>query len=279
MARSVRPIRAAIRVLNVLSVLNARAPAAAPEIARDLKISRATCYRFLETLVDAGFAAKDEQGRYTPTHQVRALSCGFEDEAWLADCARSVVHGLGRELIWPIAISTLSGPAMLLRDSTDAESPLAVNRFSPGRRVSLVGTASGLAYLAFCPRTQRDTLLDVLATSENPEDAPAQDRAAILRELTAIRERGYATSRRPGRITAQCAIAVPVVANGRLLATLSVRYAESAVNVADARTKFLPKLRTAAQRIGQAFEEAAGLVGSDASAPAAELRPALVAVT
>jgi len=264
----------------VLSVLNARAPAAAPAIARDLKISRATCYRFLETLVDAGFAAKDEQGRYTPTHQVRALSCGFEDEAWLTDCARDVVHALGRELLWPIAISTQSGPAMLLRDSTDAESPLAVVRLMAGRSVSLAGTASGLAYLAFCPRPQRDALLDMLARSDNPEDAAARDRPALLRELTAIRERGYATSRRPGRITAQCAIAVPVMVSGRALASLSIRYAESAVSPADARTKFLPKLRTAAQRIGQAFEEAAGLNGNAAAAlPSADSRPALVAVT
>ena len=50
------------------------------------------------------------------------------------DASMVVIQAMGRELIWPLAISTLSGPGMLLRESTDMQSPLAVNRFAPGRR-------------------------------------------------------------------------------------------------------------------------------------------------
>ena len=43
-------------------------------------------------------------------------------------------------------------------------------------------------------------------------------RAAPAKLLEAIREAGYATSRRAQRVTHQCAIAVPVLGNGRVLA-------------------------------------------------------------
>ena len=165
MVESVKPIRTALRTLKVLAELNVRSPAAAGEIAKALDMSRATTYRFLETLVDAGFVAKDvKTGRYAPTHMVRSLSCGYEDESWLVECAKPIIAELGEELVWPIAIATISGSGMLLRESTDMDSPLAINRFPPGRRVSLVGTATGLVYLAFCgqpiriaPATGRDS--------------------------------------------------------------------------------------------------------------------------
>jgi IclR family mhp operon transcriptional activator len=255
MAGSVSTIRTAVRVLQVLAALNAEHPAGAALVARRLQMSRATTYRFLETLVDSGYATKDpESGHYSPSQQVRSLSCGFEDEQWLAQAAKPVIQSMGRELIWPLAISTLSGPGMLLRESTDMQSPLAVNRFAPGRRISLLGTASGRVYLAYCGDEQRETLLDILSTSSDPEDAAISDRAGIRRELAAVREAGYATSRRAQRVTHQCAIAVPVLGTGRVLASLSIRYADTAVRRSVALQRFLPKLQKAAGEIGRAFE-------------------------
>lgn len=258
MAGSVNPIRSAVRVLQVLTALNAGHPAGSAMIARRLQMAPATTYRFLETLVEAGFVTKDPAtGHYSPSHLVRALSCGFEDEHWLAHAAKPVIQSMGRELVWPLAIATLSGPAMLLRESTDMQSPLAVNRFAPGRRISLLGTASGRVYLAFCGDDQRETLLDVLSRSQDPAEMPTQDRATIHRELAEIRAAGYATHQRAQRVTQQCALAVPVLGNGRVLASLSIRYAGSAVRRSIALQRFLPRLEQAALEIGRAFEAGA----------------------
>jgi IclR family mhp operon transcriptional activator len=257
MIGSAGTIRTAVRVLQVLAALNADHPAGAAQVARRLKMSRATTYRFLETLVAAGYASKDEgTGQYSPSYRVRELSCGFEDEQWVTTVARPVIHELGNELMWPIAISTISGPGMLLRESTDMESPLAVNRFGPGRRIGLLDTASGLTYLAFCGREQRETLLDVLTARSDLPEGDSIDRARVRRELLTIRERGYALMRRPQRITPQCAIAVPVFASSRILASLSIRYSDSAVKESTALQRFLPQLQRAAARIGTEFEAA-----------------------
>lgn len=258
MGESVKPIRTSLRTLAVLAQLNASAPATAAEIARTLKMSRATTYRFLETLVGAGYVAKEAgSGRYVPTHLVRQLSCGFEDETWLVDCAKPIVQTLGEELIWPIAVATISGPGMLLRESTDMVSPLAVNRFPPGRRISLVSTASGRVYLAYCSRDQRETLLDILSRSEDPDDAPAKARTAFLKDLAEVKEHGYATAQRTRRVSNQNAIAVPVLGHGRIIASLSVRYSDTAVTPAVAQSRFLPRLKLAASEISSSFESEA----------------------
>ena len=256
MVDSVKPIRTALRTLRVLSQLNANSPATAAEIARALSMSRATTYRFLETLVEAGFVAKDPvTGHYLPTHLVRTLSCGFEDESWLVDCAKPIIQELGDELVWPIAIATISGPGMLLRESTDTKSPLAINRFPPGRRVSLVGTATGMVYLAFCGRQQRETLLDILQRSDDADDLPAKNRSMMRKKLAEIRKRQYATAQRTRRISNQNAIAVPILTptHHRILAGLSIRYSETAVKESVALTRFLPRLQAAANAIGATF--------------------------
>ncbi len=256
MVDSVKPIRTALRTLNVLAELNVRSPATAADIAKALNMSRATTYRFLETLVDAGFVAKSPtSGQYSPTHMVRTLSCGYEDESWLVECAKPIIAELGKKLVWPIAIATISGPGMLLRESTDMNSPLAINRFPPGRRVSLVSTATGLVYLAFCGRQQRETLLDILAHSEQPDDLPARNRTALRKQLAEIRRRQYATAQRSRRVSNQNAIAVPVLTpeHKRVLASLSIRYSETAVKEAVALKNFLPPLQQAAQSIGASF--------------------------
>lgn len=266
MVESVKPIRTALRTLRVLAELNVRAPASAAEVARALGMARATAYRFLETLVESGFVAKDaKDGRYRPTHLVRTLSCGFEDENWLVECARPAIQALGEELVWPIAISTISGPGMLLRESTDAESPLAINRFTPGRRISLVGTASGRIYLAYCSHDQRETLLDMLRHSEDPDDFQARNRSALQGELSAVRQNGYALTQRPRRFSNQSGLAVPVLTpeNSRIVASLSIRFSETAIKEQAALEKFLPKLRAAAENIG------ASVAMPDSASPAA----------
>lgn len=258
MTTSVKTVRAATRVLQVLAALNESHPAGAAQVARTLGMSRATTYRFLESLRDAGYAVKDEAtGHYSPSFRVRELSCGFEDEDWIAQIARPVLRSLGTELVWPIAIATLSGPGMLLRESTDTQSPLALHRFSAGRRIGLLDTASGRVYLAFCSREQRETLLDVLATTADVSTTGGFDRQSIRGELAKIRQQGHAAHRRPQRVSPQCAIAVPVMANGRVLASLSIRYSESAVRPALVQQRFLAKLRQAAAQIGNSFEKAA----------------------
>ena len=256
MAR-VKISKTTIKAFSVLEKLNMLGEGRNSSIADALGLPRPTCYRLLETLCAAGLASKDPNTHsYRPTERVLALSCGFEQETWIAACAKPHMSELGADLLWPIAIATLSGPSMLLRETTDPDSPLVVRRALAGRSVGLVSTATGRVYLAHCPPEQRDTLIEVLKKSSNPEDAPARNRSAVERRLNRIRQLGFDSSQRQSQTTNWRAMAVPVFAEGRILASLSVRYIQKAVTAAKEREEFLPKLRATAKRIGNSFEMA-----------------------
>ena len=137
--QSIRPIRALMRGLDALTVLNLRDGATVSEVAQEIRLPRTTVYRILETLCDAGFVTRDAtDDRYRLTIMVRALSGGFDDETWVTHIAKPFIRDLCREIVWPVSIATLSGFTMLVRESTDHESPLAIERYFAERDICLV---------------------------------------------------------------------------------------------------------------------------------------------
>ena len=251
---STRPIRALIRGLEALRVLNTRDGATVSEVAAEVDLPRTTTYRILETLCTAGYAYRAESDdRYRLTILVRGLSDGYDDEVWVTQIAKPYIYELCRDIVWPVSIATLSGNTMLVRQTTDHQSPLAVEKRGPGFRVPILGSASGLAYLAFCPTEQRDTLLDILAKSKRDTDKPARNRKRVYERLLETRKQGYSVFRRKRRVSDELSFSVPIFAEDRLLAALSIRFASTAVPEADAMQRFVPKLRKVAKRIGEDF--------------------------
>jgi IclR family transcriptional regulator, mhp operon transcriptional activator len=253
---STRPIRALMRGLDALTVLNLRDGATVSEVAQEIRLPRTTVYRILETLCNAGFVFRDAaDDRYRLTILVRSLSGGFDDEAWVTQIAKPAVHDLCSEIVWPVTVATLSGTSMLVRVSTDHSSPLALERYYTGFRMPLLTTAPGRVYLANCQAAQRDALIEILARSNKEEDKPARARIELLRTLGEIRTSGYATATQTRRLMDECILSVPVVSDDRALASLTVRFAASAVPLKTGVERFLPKLRQCAAKISTLFSE------------------------
>lgn len=256
MPDSTRPIRALIRGLDVLTVLNLRNGATVSEVAGEIRLPRTTTYRILETLCAAGYVFRDaSDDRYRLTIMVRGLSDGFDDEAWVTQIARPYLHELCREIVWPVAVATLSGTSMMVRETTDHRSPLAVERYSAGFRVPMLLAATGRVYLAHCPAQQRDALLDILARSTREEDKLARNRTEIQRIINEVRTQGYATATRARRVSDEVSLAVPIQVDDRVLAALMVRFSATAVPMKLALERFLPRLRDTAARIRSRFVE------------------------
>jgi IclR family transcriptional regulator, mhp operon transcriptional activator len=224
---STRPIRALVRGLDALTTLNQRNGATVSEIAQQIRLPRTTTYRILETLTHAGYVYRDPaDDRYRLTIMVHRLADGFDDDAWITQIARPCIDELGKEVMWPVAFASLSGTQMLVRETTDHRSPLAIERYSPGLRLPLLSTSAGRVHLAFCPAEQRES-----------------------------RERGYASTVHPKRVSDEISMAVPVIVHDQVLATVIVRFAETAVPFKIAVERFIPRLREAAQRIQETFIE------------------------
>jgi len=253
---STRPIRALMRGLDALTFLNLRAGATVSEVAHEIRLPRTTVYRILETLCSSGFVYRDSSDeRYRLTILVKGLSGGFDDEAWVTEIAKPIIHQLSREIAWPISIATLSGTKMTLRETTDHSTPLAIERYSAGQQLPLLTTAMGRVYLANCPPVQRDALIDILARSNKEEDKAARSRADLLRVLAEIKAQGYATATRTRRLADEIAVSVPVPNLNGTLAGLTVRFIASAIPVKAGLERFLPKLRLCAAKISATFSE------------------------
>jgi len=255
MSDSTRPIRALMRGLDALAVLNHRNGATVSEVASAIKLPRTTTYRILETLCEAGYIFRDAaDDRYRLTILVRTLSDGFDDEAWVSQIARPVLRELGREVVWPVAIATLSGTSMMVRETTDHRSPLAVERYAAGFRVPLLTSAAGRAYLASCPATELEAVVDILSRSPREEDKLARNPAELGRILNEARAQGYASAIRARRVSDEVSLAVAVRTGDRVLACITVRFSASAVPMKTAQERFLPRLAAAAERIRSEFE-------------------------
>jgi DNA-binding IclR family transcriptional regulator len=151
------------RGLKMLAILNAGGEHRVASLARAVNLPRSTAFRLLCTLVEDGYVWRDpDSDVYHPTSMVLALSDGFDETARLVLTANPKIAELGKELVWPVVLATLSGTSVLLRQTTDATSPLAVVRYAPGFRTPILEEASGLVLLAFSSRQQREMLLDLL---------------------------------------------------------------------------------------------------------------------
>ncbi|HME38697.1 MAG TPA: helix-turn-helix domain-containing protein [Steroidobacteraceae bacterium] len=265
---STRPIRALNRGLEVLTELNRLDRAAINTLANAVRLPRTTTYRILETLRLAGYVDRDPHDDcYWPTIMVRALSDGFDDEAMAAHIAKPHLAALGAQIVWPVAMATPSGATMMIRETTDRQSPLALEHYRAGVRVSMLGSAAGRAYLAFCEGHQRDALLELLSRSSLPEDRPARSRAEVDRLLNETRAQGFGMAHRARRVSEETSLAIPVHGKDRVLATVTVRYAATAVPLRTAVEQFLPKMREVAHRIEVELVGGGGTRLSAAAAP------------
>jgi IclR family mhp operon transcriptional activator len=252
-----KPIRAFARGLDLLAALNRHGAATALALSRETGIARPTVYRLLETLRQEGYVARSPSDeRWVLRLKVRRLSDGFEDEEWIAAIAAPALYRLTERIGWPCDLCTLEGTAMVIRETTHRVARFSIDRGMAGRALPVLPSSVGQAWLAFSSRTERETLLGLLATSDRPEDAPARAPAALARRLAAVRRRGYAL--RPGGTPPwphTGSIALPIRRGGGVLGCVNAVWMARAVSVEDGVRLCLEPLRAVVAEIEAALGE------------------------
>jgi len=239
-----KPIRALARGLDVLEALNRLGTATALALARETGIPRPTVYRLLETLVGTGHVAASGE-RYSLRLRARALSDGFEDEAWIVEIAAPALHALTAAIRWPCDVATLEGTEMVIRETTHRVAPFSIDRAMLGRRLPLLESSMGQAWLAFCPPAERAALLRMVA-------APR----AFTRLLAEIRRRGYALRAGGGLWPHTGSVALPIIAGGRLLGCINAIWMARAVAPEEGLRQCLEPLRQTAAAMEMAIDRA-----------------------
>ena len=249
-----RPIRALSRGLEVLAELNRRERAPIHALSSALGLPRTTTFRILETLRLAGFVERDARDDcYRLTVHVRALADGFDDEAMVAHIAKAYLPAIATEILWPMDIATPAGTAMLVRETS--RSPLALEPNGTGGLLPMLTSAAGRTYLAFSKAAVREAVLDSLSLTASPDDRLARDRPEIERLLQETRQQGFGHSQRARRISQEITLALPLRSADRVLGTLALRFAATAVPFRSAIEEFLPRMRAVAARIESEFTQ------------------------
>lgn len=214
-----RPIA---RALDLLRALNRHPYASLHTLHLVTGLAKPTVHRLLETLIAEGYVLRDEvKSIYRLTAKVQELSGGFGEDCLVTDLGAEILRRVTADIRWPLAIGTLQGVEILVRYSTMPFSPLAVKPTTTANRHSLLTSAMGNTYLAYCPPDERAFLIEALRRSSRPDAALAADPSAVQVLVDGVVARGFGV-RHPRTKSDSGSLAVPIFADRHLAGVLSL---------------------------------------------------------
>jgi IclR family transcriptional regulator, mhp operon transcriptional activator len=243
-------VEAASRTLLLLEELNRHRVTSIDRLHKATGLPKSTVVRLMKSLCAMGYAANDRrQGGYAVASRVKSLSNGFHGDPLVVEAARPWALAFTRQYHWPIAIAVLDRSSVVVRFSTIPDSPVSPFHGTLNTHLSLLGRALGRAYLAFCPTSERSMLLDMLTRSQEAEDKLATERKRALALLATIRKQGFAERDPMVEPRSSGTIAVPIIVNRRVLATVGMTYFTSALDRADVVLRYVPPVKALADNI------------------------------
>ncbi|MDU8910626.1 IclR family transcriptional regulator [Aestuariicoccus sp. MJ-SS9] len=214
---------------------------------------KATLYRLLQTLTNQRMLAYDpERQTYAPGMRLVRLAHTAWAQSSLAPIARPHVDRLSGMIGETVHLAQLDHGQVLYVDKRNARLP--IDMYSQAGKVGpAYCTGVGKAMLAFLPDPERDRALAQQSWHRFTNKTRTTP-AALIRDLDAIRGRGYAfddEEHEPGIIC----IAVPVLgASERVLGALSVTSSTSRTTLAQLET-LAPHLTQTARAIASEAED------------------------
>ena len=240
-----------LAVLKALSY-SERGRAQLADISSTTGLHRTTVRRLLETLKAEGYVERsDEDGAFELTLAIKKLTDGFGAYDQIADSAIAILRDLSAEVTWPCALATPDEDCMIIRHTTHHVSPLSFHRKVLGRRLPMLMTSMGRAYLAFSPTATREHTLELIGAKYESGEVPLMSLSTFRQILLKTQRDGYGSNY--GEWSADkkvAAIAVPIRGqNGHVIACVNVVAVTRAVQPQQLEARFLGPLKTAAAAI------------------------------
>jgi IclR family mhp operon transcriptional activator len=264
MSLAVKEIRALKRGIAVIETLCRLGACSLADLHRATNLPKSTLRRILATFEQGNFIRCSlADGLYRANVQIPSSSEAAISPfvGRIARAAIPVLEQLATKVAWPSDVLVRDGMRMRIVETNRALTPLLVNRSEIGDQVDMRNSAVGRAYLAFCPQAERDEILSEVFRANGNTVADG-----LIRILRETRERGYGerdtaftggTDRYPLLTDKLYAIAVPVIANGRVICCVNMLWPRAAApNVGDKNTMAL-LLKTHADRIASNYQQLA----------------------
>jgi IclR family pca regulon transcriptional regulator len=233
--------------LEVLCAFDRETPTmSTADLAAKLGISRASARRFLLTLTELGYLSKRGQ-RFEPTSKVLSLSSAFLASTPLAAVAQPHLEAVTRRCGESCSLGILEHDMLVFLARSQSDWILNLG-LRPGSQLPAYCTAMGRVLLGAWPDSDIDRYLETVELHRfNARTVTGKGR---LRRLFAeAREQGYSIVDQELEQGLR-AIAVPVVQDGRTVASISISSQPGRATLRRLREEFLPALRAAASAIG-----------------------------
>lgn len=247
-------VRAAQRALSVLQELNLQPSTSIARLHARTGLPKPTLVRLLRTLEEAGFVENDQRlGGYQVSALVTTLSSGFHKDPMVVEAGRPWAIAVTRKHQWPVSISLLDKDAVVVRFSTVPDSAISPFHATVNMRLPLITRGMGLAYLAFTGEQEFELIVDMLRSSDDPENALAHHPRELKRLVERVRSVGYATRAEHVEPKNSNTIAVPIFgSDNKVKASFGLTYFISAFqSVEEACARYAPVLKAAAREISQ----------------------------
>lgn len=255
----VKPIDSLARGLRVLQTLQRLGAASLHDLHLATGIPKPTLTRILLTAHREGLVwQRMVDGAFLPSHTSRPREP--DDDAWLVEIASPVLEELSRSLQWP---SVLSVPRLYYMETLETNSSRTYFDALPPRprgfKVNMLGSASGRAYLAFCPPQEFDAVVQRLRHRDVPAHRLAFDDVALHRLVATTRERGYAVRApdfggdydrpRSEADDGRESIAVPIRVEDRVLGAINLTWRRQVLSLTGLVQRHLGDLQAAVARV------------------------------
>lgn len=248
------PVGSVVRALEILKTLNRLRIGTVSSVHAATGQNKSTIVRMLETLIAEGYVAADSLcGGYRVTGRVRELVAGYDDISRIIEIARPLAVELTRRHKWPVGLGVLDDDdAIRLQFYTGAISPWAHSDTVLQSRPSLIASAMGRAYLAFCPEEELETY--IARFRENPALNFGEAEESELRHVvTRARAVGYALrdpNIEPLRMTT---VSMPIRDDGKIVALMSCSFYKTVIAEHQIPDKVARPLRAAIAEVERAI--------------------------
>ena len=210
------------RAFALLEALAARPSGATPkELSQALSLHLSTCYRLLNTLVNAGYAAHSaSSGLFRLGPRIAYLHNGYVAALQPHPAALPFVHALQLATGETAMFNHLEGDDVVITATVAGSRPDSYPPGYAGMAVPAHVLAAGRVLLAGLPADRLEAYLTRTVTSPGIPPFPSTTPAALREELARIRLAGYAVDRGEGSPDV-CCVAAPVSDGTSLIGSIA----------------------------------------------------------
>ena len=229
------------------------------ELSEQLEIPHTSALRITQTLINRGFLAKNEKGRFTAGTTLVHIGVMALDNLDIRGFARPILKRLSEKTGESSHIALLSADQSLLVEVCDSPHPVRIAS-RPGTLVDLHCSSTGKVFLAFSIPEPEKFCRTLDLSRHTPNTSTTVD--AVLADIEQTRKQGYAMDEEEYVQGARC-IAAPILnAFGKTIAAIGITASTSTFTKAK-----IPKMSA---RLIAAAAEISSSMGFEHPAPETE---------